>query len=109
MSHYFPSRDEMSPHTIFGNVQVRTCAGEHLQFSLADIPDGGVIGEHSHTNEQMGIVLAGTPRFTIGGETKMLKAGDVFRIPGGVVHSVVALDGPFKALDVFWPIRDEYR
>jgi quercetin dioxygenase-like cupin family protein len=57
----------------------------------------------------MGLVLDGEMDFTIGGETKRLRPGDVFRIPGGVPHSVVAGDRPVKALDVFYPIRDEYR
>jgi quercetin dioxygenase-like cupin family protein len=109
MSRYFPTPDEFRPHTIFGNVQIATCAGEHLQFSIADIPARGVVEEHSHPNEQMGIVLFGRMVFTIGGESKTLGPGDVFRIPGGVVHSVVALEEPVRALDVFYPIRDEYR
>jgi quercetin dioxygenase-like cupin family protein len=109
MSRYFPSPDEFGKHTIFDAIKIRTCAGEHLQFSLVDIPAGGVVGEHAHANEQMGLVLEGEMDFTIGGETKRLRTGDVFRIPGGVVHSVVAGDRPVKALDVFYPIRDEYR
>ena len=67
------------------------------------------MGKHSHANEQMGLVLEGEMDFTIGGETKRLTPGDLFRIPGGVTHSVVAGDKPVKALDVFYPIRDEYR
>jgi quercetin dioxygenase-like cupin family protein len=109
VSQYFPSPAEFGRHTIFGNIQIRTCAGEHVQFSLVDIPPGGVVGDHSHPNEQMGLVLEGEMDFTIGGETKRLRPGDVFRIPGGVSHSVVAGDRPVKALDVFYPIRDEYR
>jgi quercetin dioxygenase-like cupin family protein len=109
MSRYFPTPDEFGRHTIFGTVHIRTCAGDHVQFSLVDIPPGGVVAEHSHANEQMGLVLEGELTFTIGGETRLLKAGDVFRIPGGVPHSVVAGDRPAKALDVFHPIRDEYR
>jgi quercetin dioxygenase-like cupin family protein len=109
MSQYFPSPAEFGRHTIFGHIQIRTCAGEHVQFSLVDIPAGGVVESHSHANEQMGLVLEGEMDFTIGGETRRLRPGDVFRIPGGVVHSVVAGDRPVKALDVFYPIRDEYR
>ena len=74
-----------------------------------DIPAGGVVREHAHPNEQMGLILDGEVDFTIGGETRRLRAGDLFRIPGGVPHSVVAGDRPAKALDVFYPIRDEYR
>jgi quercetin dioxygenase-like cupin family protein len=109
MSKYFPADDEFGRHTIFGTIRTRTCAGEHMQFSLVDIPARGVVGEHSHANEQMGLVLDGELNFTIGGETKLLRPGDVFRIPGDVPHSVVAGEKPVKVLDVFYPIRDEYR
>jgi quercetin dioxygenase-like cupin family protein len=109
VSHYFPTADEFGRHTIFGTITTRTCAGDNIQFSLVVIPAGGVVEEHSHVNEQMGLVLDGELDFTIGGETKRLRPGDVFRIPGGVPHSVVAGDKPVKVLDVFHPIRDEYR
>jgi hypothetical protein len=33
----------------------------------------------------------------------------MWRIPGGAVHSAVAGDNPVKALDVFHPIREDYR
>ena len=109
MSQFFPEPAEFGQHTIFGNVRIRTCAGQHVQFSLVDIPPGGVVDEHCHVNEQMGLVLEGEMDFTIGGETRRLRPGDVFRIPGGVTHSVLAGEKPIKLLDVFYPIRDEYR
>src|SRR5947208_15144049 len=109
MSHYFPSPDDCAHWTIFGNVGITTLAGEHLQFSIADIPARGAVPVHSHHNEQMGIIIFGRLEFTIGGETRTLGPGDLYRIPGGVPHGVVALDEPVRALDVFYPIRDEYR
>jgi hypothetical protein len=33
----------------------------------------------------------------------------MWRIPGGVVHSAVAGDRLVKALDVFYPICEDYR
>jgi quercetin dioxygenase-like cupin family protein len=35
-------------------------------------------------------------------------AGDVVAIPGGVRHGARAL-GPARVLDVFTPVRDDYR
>ena len=64
---------------------------------------------HSHANEQTGMVTAGKLTFFIGDEEQTLIAGDFYFIPGGVRHKVVALDEPVKALDVFYPIREEYR
>ena len=47
--------------------------------------------------------------FQIGDEEKTLGPGEFFFIPGGVRHRVVALGEPVKVLDVFHPIREEYR
>jgi quercetin dioxygenase-like cupin family protein len=56
----------------------------------------------------MGILLEGQLEFTIGGVTRLLGPGDIWRIPGGVLHSVRTLDRPARALDVFHPIREDY-
>jgi quercetin dioxygenase-like cupin family protein len=77
--------------------------------SLATFEPNAVVEEHSHPHEQVGIVLEGKARFIIGGEEKLLGPGDIFRIPGNVPHKVIALDAPVKALDVFHPIREDYR
>ena len=109
MKSLFPTPDEFGHHVIFGSTRVTTLAGDHLQLSLADIPADGVVDWHSHANEQMGMMVSGKADFYIGDEKKTLVAGDLYRIPGGIRHKVVALDGPVQALDVFYPIRDEYR
>jgi quercetin dioxygenase-like cupin family protein len=109
MSRYFPEATEFGRHTIFGSIAARTCAGDHMLFSFVEIPANGVVAEHSHFHEQMGVVLEGEMNFTIGGETRLLRAGDVFRIPGGVPHSVTVGEKPVKCLDVFHPVREEYR
>jgi quercetin dioxygenase-like cupin family protein len=109
MSLYFPTADECSRHAIFPGVQVTTCAAEKMMLSMATLEPHSVVDEHSHPHEQVGIVLEGRAIFSIGGEQKTLQPGDLFRIPGHVRHKVVALEKPFKALDIFYPIRDEYR
>jgi quercetin dioxygenase-like cupin family protein len=109
MSLYFPTPDECSRHTIFPGVQVTTCTAEKLMLSVANLEPHAVVEEHAHPHEQVGIVLEGRAAFTIGGEEKTLRPGDLFRIPGNIRHKVVALDQPVKALDIFYPIREEYR
>ncbi len=56
----------------------------------------------------MGLLISGRLEFTIGDVTRVVGPGDIWRIPGGVVHTVRAIDGPAVALDVFHPIRDDY-
>jgi quercetin dioxygenase-like cupin family protein len=109
MSQFFPAPEEMGAHTIFPGVRIRTAAATHMQMSVVDLDPRSVVAEHSHPNEQVGMVLAGRAIFYIGDEQKTLGPGDLYRIPGGVPHKVIALDEPVKALDIFTPVRDEYR
>ena len=39
----------------------------------------------------------------------LVKPGDIFIIPGGVEHGVRVFDQPCKALDIFSPVREEYK
>ena len=109
MSLFFPSPDEMSRHTIFPGVRIQTCAVEKMMMSVVDLEPHSVVEEHAHPHEQVGMLLQGRAIFFIGGEQKTLQAGDLYRIPSHVRHKVIALDEPVRALDIFHPIRDDYR
>jgi quercetin dioxygenase-like cupin family protein len=109
MSLYFPTAAECSRHTIFPGVTITTCAAEKMMLSYVELQPGSIVEEHSHPHEQVGILLEGKAIFTIGGEEKLLTKGDMWRIPGNVKHKVVVLDEPTKALDIFTPIREDYR
>ncbi|HEY3789881.1 MAG TPA: cupin domain-containing protein [Urbifossiella sp.] len=109
MSRFFPAPEECGRHVIFGSIPIRTYAGDHLHLSLVDMPLGGVVEWHSHDNEQMGMMIRGRAVFQIGDEEKTLGPGDFYLIPGNVRHRVTPIDGDAQALDVFYPIRDDYR
>lgn len=109
MSLFFPAREECSRHTIFPGVTIQTCAADKMMLSVVDLAPHSVVEEHAHAHEQVGMVLAGRAIFYIGGEEKTLQAGDLYRIPGHVRHRVVALDEPVRALDIFYPVREDYR
>ncbi len=99
---------EGSRHRIFPGVEICTTPGRAMMLSVVTFEPGSVVPDHAHPHEQMGIMISGRAEFTVGGETRILGPGDIWRIPGGVVHRVRALDGPAVALDVFHPIRDDY-
>jgi len=109
MSLFFPTAEEMGRHTIFPGVHIRTAAAEKTMMSVVEIEPHAVVPEHSHPHEQVGMMLAGRATFYIGDEEKTLQAGDLYRIPGGVKPRVVALDETVRVLDLFHPVRDEYR
>jgi quercetin dioxygenase-like cupin family protein len=108
VSLYFPTPEESSRHTIFPGVRIRACAAERMMLSLADLEPHAVVERHAHPHEQVGMVVKGQAIFTIGDEEKTLRPGDMYRIPGGVPHRVVALDEPVQALDIFNPVREDY-
>jgi quercetin dioxygenase-like cupin family protein len=109
MSKYFPAPQECGAHTIFPGVHIRTAALQKMMISIVDLEPHSVVEEHAHPHEQVGILLSGKVIFTIGDEQKTLHPGDTWCIPGGVRHKVITLDEPAKALDVFCPVREEYR
>jgi quercetin dioxygenase-like cupin family protein len=106
---YFVAAGSGSRHVIFPGVAIETMAGQNAMLSIVRLEPGSVVLDHSHPHEQLGILIEGHLEFTVGGVTRMLRPGDMWRIPGGVSHRVRALDQPALALDVFQPVRDDYR
>jgi quercetin dioxygenase-like cupin family protein len=80
-----------------------------MMMSVVDIAPNAVVEEHQHPHEQVGMLLEGRAIFFIGDEQKTLQPGDLYRIPGNVRHKVIALDQPVRAIDIFCPIREDYR
>lgn len=105
---YFIPAGSGTRHAIFPGVEIRTTAGKGLMLSVVTFEPNAEVPDHAHPHEQMGLMISGRAEFTVGGITKVLGPGDIWRIPGGVRHKVVGLDGPAVALDVFHPIREDY-
>jgi quercetin dioxygenase-like cupin family protein len=105
---YFVAAGKGAHHDIFPGVAITTTAGRSVMLSVVTFEPGSVVPDHAHPHEQMGYMISGRAEFTVDGVTRVLGPGDIWRIPGGVVHRVRALDGPAVALDVFHPIRDDY-
>ena len=108
MSNYFVDQHEAPQHEISPGVEIRTAACEHMMLSHVRCRPNSTIGQHSHPHEQVGMVVAGSARFVIGEEERLLRQGDLYRIPGDVEHSVHILEDGLEAIDVFHPLRDDY-
>ena len=72
------------------------------------IASGAVLPEHAHHHEQVSHVLSGEFELTIDGETRRLGPGMVAFVPPNVTHSGRALT-ECRIIDVFHPVRDDYR
>lgn len=107
MPFYTPA--ERTPKELLPGMVARSFWGDKLLLNLLELAPHAVVPLHSHPHEQAGILLEGEMELTINGETRRIKTGDIFVIPGGVEHSVRVLDKPCKALDIFSPVREEYK
>ena len=63
---------------------------------------------HSHPHHQLVYVVRGVLRVDVGGEIFDAFAGDSFIVDGGVEHQASALEAS-EVLDVFTPVREDYR
>jgi quercetin dioxygenase-like cupin family protein len=57
----------------------------------------------------MGIMLEGEFEMTIGGETRLLKKGDMYLVPANTTHGGVTHAEGALILDAFSPPREAYR
>ncbi len=69
--------------------------------------EGAVGPLHNHPHEQLTFVLSGEFQFTIGDETRIVKAGDTLYKKSGVMHGCVCLKKGVL-LDTFTPQRLDF-
>lgn len=87
---------------------VRFVHSANMTFAHWDIVRGAKLPEHSHPHEQVAHMIEGEFELTIEGETRKLTPGTVAVIPSDAKHSGVAVTN-CRILDVFYPIREDYR
>ncbi len=63
---------------------------------------------HQHPHEQVTYVIEGRFEFTVGDETIVLEPGTAALIRGGVLHGGKTLTA-CRVLDIFTPVREDYR
>lgn len=81
---------------------------EHLMLVKHLFKKGWIGAAHAHPHHQLVYVISGSIAVTVNGQTQTVKAGESFTVDGGVEHQATALDDA-EVLDVFTPIREEYR
>ncbi len=84
--------------------------GEDVLLVMNKIEPGMDINPHSHPFEQVVYIVEGRVRFHVGDDEMEAGPGSLIRIPPDVVHYAEPIgDEPALNLDVFAPIRDDYR
>ncbi|WP_018699249.1 cupin domain-containing protein [Amorphus coralli] len=84
--------------------------GDNALMVMNWLQPGMEVRPHSHPFEQLAYILAGRVKFTIGEDVVEVGAGEVVRIPPDVMHCGEPIgDEVAVNLDVFAPVRDDYR
>jgi quercetin dioxygenase-like cupin family protein len=81
---------------------------DRMTCSYWTITAGATLPEHSHPHEQVTNIIRGRFEMTLDGETHTIEPGSVVVIPSGTKHRGRALTDCF-ILDVFSPVREDYR
>ena len=81
---------------------------ENMSLAFWEVEPGAVVPEHSHMHEQVMQVLEGKFEFTVGGITKVYEPNDLVVIPSHTPHGGRALT-PCRLMDIFSPVREEYK
>ncbi|MDA0327822.1 MAG: cupin domain-containing protein [Gemmatimonadetes bacterium] len=98
----------LDPRELVPGHHGRFIHSEHTTHVYWQIEADALLPEHSHPHEQIVNVLEGRYELLVDGQSFVLNSGDVLAIPGGVRHSGRA-HTPCRILDVFSPVREEYR
>ena len=99
---------QIAPREIMPGFQGRLVHSAHMTFAHWDIKAGAPLPSHSHPHEQVVNMITGEFELIVNGESHLLGANDVFVIPSDAVHSGRAITD-CKIIDVFYPIREDYR
>lgn len=106
---YFHDPSSRAFKDLFPGVRTRTFWGERHLLSLVDLDAGCFLPRHSHPHEQSTYVLEGELEFEVGDQKRLIRAGEVVIIPGGVEHLVKVGSKPARVLDVFCPVREDFK
>jgi quercetin dioxygenase-like cupin family protein len=104
----FVNINEIEEVELVPGVMGRFVHSENMTLAYWTIREGALIPEHAHQHEQFANVIEGEFELTIEGETRELVSGMVAVIPPHALHGGKALT-ECKLLDVFYPVREDYR
>ena len=101
-------RSDVPPFSPAPGIQIQPVIGEALMTCWIVMEPGAIVAEHSHVNEQLGVVVEGSVSITAAGETREMVVGDAYVVPPDLPHHGVAGADGVLLVETFVPIREEY-
>jgi quercetin dioxygenase-like cupin family protein len=87
----------------------RALFGERGMLNVVVLAAGAEVAPHSHPHEQLGLVMSGSMTMVVGGVQRECAPMDAYVVPGDVEHGGTAGPEGATVLDVFVPVREDYR
>jgi quercetin dioxygenase-like cupin family protein len=97
--------DSINPVEFVPGLGFRPVLGDGAMVNFVSFEPGSEAPKHVHEEEQIVIVLDGEFEFSIDGDIRTMRPGDVAVIPPWVPHGARTLDSRCTEVDVFTPPR----
>ncbi|MEJ2684773.1 MAG: cupin domain-containing protein [Candidatus Sulfobium sp.] len=104
----FFSESDLRAKQLLEGISLKTVSGESTMMTIFEFEPNAVIPAHKHSHEQITYIVEGELEFTVEGETTVLGKGDGVVIFSNQEHSAKVLTSPAKAVDAWYPRREDY-
>jgi quercetin dioxygenase-like cupin family protein len=101
--------DAVASFELAPGVDGRPLFGEGAMINVIEFEPGAQVPLHSHPHEQLGICLRGVQVLVVDGVEHPIEPMHGYVLPGGVEHSAYAGPEGATVVDVFQPVREDYR
>ncbi len=102
--------DDLDREVVRPGVKRAGFRGEDVLMVMNWLDPGMEVNPHSHPFEQVVFIVKGRMKFTVGDDVLEAGPGSLIRIPPDVMHCGEPIgDEQVLNLDVFNPIREDYR
>ena len=104
----FIKLEDLEEKEIVPGYKARFIHSENVTIAHWNIKAGYSLPDHSHVHEMFVNVIEGEFELTVDGEAKILKPGEAAFIPSNVPHSGRSITD-CRLIDVFYPVREDYK
>ena len=101
--------DDIDGFALTEGVEGRPLFGDGAMVNLIEFEPGATVPTHSHPHEQLGVVLRGMQALVVDGVARELGPREGYVLPGHVEHSAYCGPEGATVIDVFCPVREDYR
>jgi quercetin dioxygenase-like cupin family protein len=104
----FMNLKDIEERELVPGFRARMVHTDSMTLAYWEVDAGAALTKHTHTHEQVVNVIQGVFELTVGDETRRIRPGDVVTIASNVAHAGIAVTD-CRILDIFHPVREDYR